>query len=275
MRKVLVSFLFILSIVASISGCGSSQATTSDDRIVGKWEQVGGTFPATVEFTHGGTIVWSIKGRGEEVGKFTLSDGVLAIAKSDANEQVEYRIDFTGDDEFLLGDDYGPILGGFSVMEGRWRRVGSGKAAGSEHDQQLADLTAKRDRLRRLLAEREADKSILLARLTRYDAEDRSIDDGWKIHARELKSLISQIALLKQRIGTLDKAITRLEFAARSDRRTAELQELGLSEDELNKVSQTIHELEDEMKTAGGGPADDVELEALVEQELRRRESTP
>lgn len=268
--KAAASLLSVLTLM-DLSGCCRSQALpTMDDRIVGKWEQVGGTFPANVEFTNGGTIVWCIERGWEDVGEFTLRNGLLVISKSDTGEQIKYHIDFISKDEFLLGNESGPVLGAFSVMKGRWRRVGSRKESESKDDQQLADLKSKRDQLRTLLAEREADKSILLARLVRYDAVARKIDDTWMVLARELKSLVHQIALLRQRIAMLDKAITGLEFAARSNRRKAELQRLGLSEEELNKISQTIHETEEAMKAPAGGLAEDVELEAIVRRELRR-----
>jgi hypothetical protein len=102
-----------------------SSAKATSLKLVGRWQQLGGS-PAfikpTLSFTENGTITWGQENRPDEwVGKFTFDGKVLTITRNQS--KVEYDVDLTATDEMLLGDKRGDPLGGFSVLEGRWKRL--------------------------------------------------------------------------------------------------------------------------------------------------------
>jgi hypothetical protein len=102
-----------------------SSAKATSLKLVGRWQQLGGS-PAfikpTLSFTEKGTITWGQENRPDEwVGKFTFDGRVLTITRNQG--KVEYDVDLTATDEMLLGDKRGGPLGGFSVLEGRWKRL--------------------------------------------------------------------------------------------------------------------------------------------------------
>ena len=138
--------------------------------------------------------------------------------------------------------------------------------------ERLGRLKYQRDKLKRGLSRLHEDRSAILARFR--EAGIRSTKDlaehpEWTIHARELRDVLDKSRRLENTVAAYSTAIVRVESVVRGLDREARLKSTKLSEEDLNLLSQTMHELDDQLRAASDIPAiEELELESLLEREL-------
>jgi len=138
--------------------------------------------------------------------------------------------------------------------------------------ERLGKLKYQRGKLLTGISRLADDQEQIVLKLREAGVE--STDDlknvsGWKLYAKELKDVVSKKHRLSQQVDKYNAAITRVEIILRSRNREAKLQRSKLSDSELEELSRIFHEADDELSSQWEvSPAEDVELEALLKEQL-------
>ena len=287
----LISSLFSLAIAVGMYyvapdylknlNANSPRAPSENARlIVGKWQRPDNP-DQTVEFTKkGNVIVRSVRGDSvrEEMGSYGLAGSTLLLSDNRGYHDSKHKFELINANELFVGESP-PGDSAFFRVPGRWYRAEPlpedivAPPAKSEYERQLDELKDSRSKVAEVLKKYEADKFAVVTELKGFKAEDRD-SDRWKIRARELKILVDQISFLTARQAKVDQAILRLETVIRSEMRQGELTQLGITEEEVKNLSVTVYELDDDLEEiADVGPAADLELEAIVKEQIGESEA--
>ena len=105
---------------------GTSRPAASRKSLVGKWKIEKGEVDGTVEFSAGGTVIFTwfhtgLKRDWVQTGKYTLTRSTLKITESgDYGSESQREIDFLSNDELLVAKPSGL---GFTWLFGRLKRI--------------------------------------------------------------------------------------------------------------------------------------------------------
>lgn len=97
----------------------------------------------------------------------------------------------------------------------------------------------------------QRDKAGVIERLRAFgirSASDLKEDATARLYAEELLEVERQIAALRSKGGVYETAIVQIESSLRRLERRRLLKNVGITEDELNELSQSVLELEERLR---------------------------
>lgn len=136
--------------------------------------------------------------------------------------------------------------------------------------EQLTKFKMQRDKLRLAISRLEERKRAAVERLENmgvHSKADMAKHPDSRIHIREIQNVAADMKPLQRQTDSYDSAIARLEAKLRELDRQAVVQTAQLSKADLNELSGTILDLNEQLKL-GAGLREDLEAESVVEQEL-------
>ena len=217
--------------------------------------------PSSLEMTEAGSLLWVITKGGETdqgVARFDFRESSIVVSFGDTGQgqrsMVRYRVDTSRPRQLLLSDRR-QILGKTgSDFTGVWNHAGPPRML-SAAEKVIADYRNKLQRFETqstevdgLVQKFERQRRELLDRLRPYEAGELEKDEAWRIQARELGTVVNQIALLNRRKPQIERAILLLETAIGRIGRQAELDQIGLDTRQLEDLLLTTDRLEDQLK---------------------------
>jgi hypothetical protein len=243
--------------------------------LVGIWKRADSD-EIRLQFTNRGNVIVTTTRSDrsyEEMGKYRVLGGALLLTDNRGLHDSRHPFEIINDNELVIGDSSSSSA--FFSTRGRWNRMTpltpDANSTSNSHSVDLRDLERSRERVEKALTKYRADKQQVLVDIQQLESAEKLDEDLWNLNARELKTLVDQIRFLTLRQEKLNQAIARLETVTRFESRKAELASLGISEEELQQLSVTIYELDDELnEIARVDVAAETELKLLVDEEIQK-----
>jgi len=139
-----------------------------------------------------------------------------------------------------------------------------------EFKEQVAKFKMQRDKLQLTLSRLDERKAAAVRRLKEmgvHSKADVAKYPDCRIHIREIEGLAIDMKPIRRHIDAYGSAITRLEAKLRELDRQALVQGARLSTADLNELSATILDLNEQLKL-GTGLRESLEAESVLEDEL-------
>jgi predicted metalloprotease len=139
-----------------------------------------------------------------------------------------------------------------------------------EFKEQLVKFKMQRDKLQLTLSRLDERKAAAVARLEKTGVRskaDVAKHPECRIHIREIQSVAADMKPIRRQIDAYDSAIARLDAKLRELDRQALVQGAKLSTADINELSATILDLNEQLKL-GTGLREDLEIESVLEDEL-------
>ena len=139
-----------------------------------------------------------------------------------------------------------------------------------EFKEQLTKFKMQRDKLQLTLSRLDGRKSAAVERLENMGVQskaDVAKHPDCRIHIQEIQGVASDMKPIRRQIDAYDSAIARLEAKLRELDRQAVVQGAKLSAADLNEMSATVLDLNEQLKL-GTGLRKDLENESVLEDEL-------
>lgn len=134
-----------------------------------------------------------------------------------------------------------------------------------EEDQfrdKLLGWTAERERLDRALLQLVNDHKEVADLL----AEEEEVSQKARIYAEEMVELQAQVKALWSRRQAFDTAITKAESTLRRLARRNALGEVGITEDALDELSETVLQLDDALGRTSNDPGTEFEIDEILKE---------
>ncbi len=262
-------------------------------QLIGVWELEGASDPTFLSFAENGNAVLTQMTNIGEPGVGDEGRPVDKLAQFNA-ERMLLTLSFrTGQDRFgtcdfqhqiikksrLVIEDMDSSCREFD-LRGSWNLISTtvpeGQQADSELEQyqeKLKELKREQTRIELSRDEFNDQKDSILKKLQPYEDGTEERDDAWEVHAQDLKIIVDQIQVIERRLPKLDAAIVRLESAIGNRIRQAQMDKLGLSDEQLRELLRIRIEIDDELQSKADAGADDIgelELRRIIDEQFQK-----
>lgn len=234
----------------------------------------------SLEFTPGGNLIFAelasdnddAEPLRETAGLYQVTNANMVVAFGSQSTKFTWELLPSGELMVMAPSDRDIRL----PINGKWRKIKTLKmgidysTASPElkkYFEQLDEYTERKKVLIKTLVKYRDEKDGYVKQLNGIRESNGERDDRWRVLGRDLKAVNGSIDLVKERVSDIDRVIVRLQGVIRNEGRQADIERLGMSEEELVKLLETSHELEDKLKIQPEAELlNDAEVERMLEE---------
>lgn len=273
----IVLLVVFLVIVSSARTSRQRVASQTQKNLVGTWQKVDNE-DLIVEFTAGGNVLVN-DGKRDLSTSYSINGNRLSFLLEELHGRyvpikgsVSWIVELQSEEKMLLITDDARD----KLFEGKWRLirrpgVAGGAAALLQLRSKLAACQKSDGHLASLLPELQKSKKQLVDRLRELDirlASNLKNKPEARTLAEELAELAQQIRVATAKRTEYKKSSDTIESFSRRLTRRDELKNAGLTDEELEEVSQFMAELDDRFNEASSDVEKALNLEAVLKNEL-------